>query len=167
MYTIEELKQRLNLQPHPEGGYYAETYRAQEKIAHSALNSRFSGDRSFSTAIYFLVPAGTFSAFHRIQADEGWHFYYGTPLRVHMLVEGQGYSYQDLGMDFEQGQRPQFVVPHGAWFASEPVSDEGFSLVGCTVAPGFDFEDFEMAEAAQLRSLFPEHTQLVNRLTRK
>ncbi|HAA15199.1 MAG TPA: hypothetical protein DCE41_27285 [Cytophagales bacterium] len=166
MYTIEELKQRLSLQPHPEGGYYAETYRSSERISQLALDTRFSGDRNCSTAIYFLVPAGTFSAFHRIQADEGWHFYYGSPLRVHMLEEGKGYSYQDIGTDFGEHQLPQFVVPHGTWFASEPLAKEGFSLVGCTVAPGFDFDDFEMGKAEDLSLLFPKHAKLVDRLTR-
>ncbi|MEL6534966.1 MAG: cupin domain-containing protein, partial [Bacteroidota bacterium] len=132
----------------------------------AALHPRFSGDRSHSTAIYFLLPGGTFSAFHRIQSDEGWHYYYGAPVRVHMLQKGIGYTYHDLGMDFSQQQRPQFTVPYGAWFASEPLSQEDFSLVGCTVAPGFDFADFELATAEPLSSLFPDHTDLIKRLTR-
>ena len=165
MHSIEELIRQLNLQPHPEGGYYAETYRSAEMM--EALPDRFSGPRAFSTAIYFLVPGGNFSGFHRIQADEGWHFYAGQPLRVYMLTASGEFSHQDLGTDLAQGQTFQFVVPHGVWFASEPISAEGYSLVGCTVAPGFDFADFEMGKADELAALCPQHADTIRRLCRE
>lgn len=161
---IGHLIKTLHLKPHPEGGYYAETYRSGDSLV--LLPGRYPAPRTASTAIYFLLPAGTFSAFHRIQSDEGWHFYQGQPLRIHMLLPDGTYQYHDLGPDLVAGQTFQYFVPHGTWFASEPIDKEGYSLVGCTVAPGFDFEDFEMAKAAELKEQFPTYSRLITRLCR-
>jgi len=120
--------------------------------------------RSLSTGIYFLITAGNFSAFHRIKSDEMWHFYAGSPLTVHVIEEDGKYYQLNVGLELEQGQVPQAIVPAGAWFASE--SSGEYSLVGCTVAPGFDFTDFELAERQSLCTLFPAHESLINNLTR-
>lgn len=159
---IESLIHHLELEPHPEGGYFRETYRSDE-ILHSP---DVSGSRSMSTAIYFLLTKGNFSAFHRIASDEVWHFYEGTPCIVHVLHHFGGYSRICLGASATEADWTyQAVVKAGDWFASESSGD--YSLVGCTVAPGFDFQDFEMAERERLCMAFPEYTDLITRLTRQ
>lgn len=156
----------LRLQPHPEGGYFAETYRAAEQVAAPDLPARYGGDRSFSTAIYFLLEAGQFSAFHRIKSDEVWHFYDGGPLEVYVLHADKRMETLRLGRDLGHGERPQAVVPAGCWFASRPAPGTPYALVGCTVAPGFDFADFELATADQLAGAYPAHAALIRSLCR-
>jgi predicted cupin superfamily sugar epimerase len=156
----------LQLKPHPEGGFYKETYRSAATIAASCLPNEVKGDRSFSTAIYFLLQESDFSAFHRIKSDECWHFYEGGTLLIHVLQQNGSYSCTRLGRNIQEGETFQYVVPAGAWFASEPAASSFFALVGCTVAPGFDFADFEMASKENLLAQFPEHELLINRLCR-
>ena len=166
MDRIQELVSKLGLQEHPEGGFYKETYRSKGVIPREVLPEEFSGPRNYSTGIYFLLTSDTFSAFHKIHQDELWHFYEGSPLIVHMIDSEGKYATQKLGLNFEAGEVPQFMVPAGVWFGAE-VSDTGsYTLTGCTVAPGFDFEDFEMAERESLISLFPTHTAIIEKLTR-
>lgn len=165
--------QSLNLQPHPEGGYFAETYRSAEVVANSALPTRFGGDRSFGTAIYFLLESHHISALHRIQADEIWHFYAGSPLDVFVIKPDGLLTIIRLGNNPKRGDVFQAVVPAGCWFGSKPVVDStvvdnsAFSLVGCTVAPGFDFADFELADRTRLLEEFPQHRAEVEMLTYK
>jgi predicted cupin superfamily sugar epimerase len=162
---IKELIDRLNLLPHPEGGYYRETYRSDAVVSPNSLPG-FSGDRNISTAIYFLLTAGNFSAFHRIKSDEVWHFYHGSSAQVHVIDERGVYKCHLLGTDFKNNETPQLVVKAGDWFGSS-VSDGGsYSLVGCTVAPGFDFNDFEMANCKELLESYPEHREIILKLTR-
>lgn len=153
----------LGLTRHPEGGWFRETYRSSESIPSNALPDRFDGPRSFCTAIYFLLEQGEFSAMHRIRSDEIWHFHEGAPLTVHVLTPDREHYEILLGSDAEKGECFQAVVPAGCWFGAETAGD--FSLVGCTVAPGFDFHDFEMAGRSNLAAIFPQHTALINRLT--
>ena len=153
--------------PHPEGGYYKESYRSRETIAQSALPDRFTGARSFSTAIYFLMESGDFSAFHRIKSDECWHFYEGQALVIHIIHDNGSLETVRLGRNPDKEERLQFVVPANCWFASIPDSKSSFSLVGCTVAPGFDFSDFELASASLLSSFYPQHRGLIASLCRK
>ncbi|MBD2754790.1 cupin domain-containing protein [Spirosoma validum] len=157
--------QALAMQPHPEGGYFAETYRSGETISHSALPNRFSGDRAFSTAIYFLLESHHISALHRIQADEVWHFYAGGPLEVFAISPAGDLTVIKLGSNLQQGEVFQAVVPAGYWFGSKPAVGTDFSLVGCTVAPGFDFADFEMADRQTLLAQFPQHKEVIEMLT--
>lgn len=153
------------MQSHPEGGYFAESYRSGETVAASALPDRFAGDRVFSTAIYFLLESHHISALHRIQADEVWHFYAGGPLGVFVIDLVGELSVIHLGPDLANGQVFQAVVPAGCWFGSKPAPGTTFSLVGCTVAPGFDFADFEMADRATLLAEFPQHRAVIEQLT--
>jgi predicted cupin superfamily sugar epimerase len=132
---IQDLITQYQLLAHPEGGYYKETYRSAENIPHAALAQRFSGPRSFSTAIYFLLLKELFSAFHRIQSDECWHFYEGASLHVHVLHHDGSYELIRLGRNSSEGEVYQAIVPAGAWFASESIGE--YSFVGCTVSPGF------------------------------
>ncbi len=164
--TIAEIVSHYQMLPHPEGGYYKETYKSSTLIPHNALPQSFTGDRAFSTAIYFLLDKGNFSGFHRIKSDECWHFYAGQTLHVYVLYDDGKLETIKLGRDVLNGETFQFVVPANAWFASEPAPGSTFSFVGCTVAPGFDFADFELAEAEELSKEFPQHESVVKRLCR-
>lgn len=166
-HNVSDLVERFQMLPHPEGGYYKEMYRSDELIKKDSLPNRFSGDRNFSTAIYFLLEQGNFSAFHRIQSDECWHFYAGHTLHVHVIHHDGRYELIRLGKDIAAGETFQAVVPAGSWFASETAPGSLFSFVGCTVAPGFDFADFELADADILSAQFPFHNALIARLCRQ
>ncbi len=160
-YWIE----RLRLEPHPEGGYFRETYRAAEVVAHAALPERFSGARAWSTAIYFLLPSDQVSRLHRLRSDEIWHFHAGDALTIAMLEPDGRACEVVLGPDPEHGERFQVVVPAGCWFGASVGAPRSFTLVGCTVAPGFDFADFESGERAALLRMFPQEKELITRLT--
>ena len=156
---------RLNLQPHPEGGFFRETYRATLTLPQSALPGH-TGARAASTAIYFLLTGDQFSAFHRIRSDELWHFYAGSSLIVHVIQPGGDYLQLLLGSNTDQGEQFQAVVPAGCWFGSSLRQPDTYALVGCTVAPGFDFADFEMAKREALAAQYPQHRSIIARLTR-
>jgi predicted cupin superfamily sugar epimerase len=156
----------LQLQRHPEGGYYRETYRASESIAAAHLPPRFGGDRAFSTAICFLLEGEDFSALHRIKQDEVWHFYDGTPLAIDVIDPSGSHSTILLGRDLRAGQVLQAVVKAGCYFGASLCDGRSYALAGCTVAPGFDFADFELPAREELHRLYPQHIQLINRLTR-
>ena len=163
--NAQELIKRLELVRHPEGGWFRETYRSIETIPAQALPERFSGGRAFSTAIYYLLESGDISVLHRIKSDEVWHFYAGSALNIHCLSPDGSYQDLRLGANPAAGEQFQVVVPAGCWFGAELVAD-GFALVGCTVAPGFDFADFEMVQARQLCDRYPQHAELIMRMTR-
>lgn len=158
---------QLNLQPHPEGGYFSETYRSSEQIASTTLPARYSGGRSYATGIYFLVEGDSFSALHRIQSDEMWHFYAGSTLTVYVIDPSGQLTEIYLGQNPEDGEVFQAVVKAGCWFGSKVKDPAGYALVGCTVAPGFDFADFELARRHELTSQFPQHTAIIRALTRE
>lgn len=165
MLSASQLITQFGLQPHPEGGFYLQTYCSKEVIAATALPARFSGDRYFSTAIYFLLEGKQFSAFHRIKSDEIWHFYTGNALHIYVLhPDGKG-ELLKLGNDPVNGYSFQQMVPAGCWFASKPINENGFSFAGCTVAPGFDFTDFEMGKTEQLLKQYPQHEEWIRLLS--
>jgi len=165
MLTAQQLIEKYQLQSHPEGGHYLETYRSRETIKKEALPDRFTGDRYFSTAIYFLLEEKEFSAFHRIQSDELWHFYAGAGLHIYVLhPDGRG-EVLKLGDDLANGYSFQQMVPAGCWFASKPASNNSFCFVGCTVAPGFDFTDFELAEKEVLIKEYPAYGEWIKMLS--
>ncbi len=161
MTSGRSLIEKYKLEPHPEGGYYRSTYRASLVLPPHALPLTFGGERPVSSAIYFLLEAGDFSAFHRIKSDECWHFYQGDPLWIHCLDDQGQYRRYTLGAGQEPDQHYQLVVSAGTWFASEPASGSAYSFVGCTVSPGFDFADFEMAGAARLTAAYPAYGDLI------
>lgn len=164
--SISQIIERLNLEPHPEGGYFRETYRSSGKIQQDSLGPGFEGLRNYSTCIYFLLTSNDFSAFHRIKQDEIWHFYDGSPIHLHVITPSGAYNKHLIGREMAQGETPQLVVPAGYWFAAEVPNENAYSLVGCTVSPGFDFRDFEMISRQELISLFPSHKQIISKLTR-
>lgn len=157
----------LGLARHPEGGWYRETYRSAATVPAAVLPERFGGDRPCCTAIYFLLEKGDVSAFHRIASDELWHFHAGTELTLHILEPGGGYRMLRLGPDPAAGTAFQALCPAGCWFGAEVTGEGAFSLVGCTVSPGFDFAEFELAERETLLRQYPSRSDLVRRLTRE
>ena len=161
-YWIEKLR----LEPHPEGGYFRQTYQSELVIAREALPAGFTGARTASTAIYFLLEGRNFSAFHRLRSDEVWHFYAGGPLIVHAIEPSGEHSSILLGNDPDAGEALQAVVSAGCWFASHVADWKTFAVVGCTVAPGFDFEDFEMGKREELMASYPLQREVIERLTR-
>ena len=151
---------RLGLQPHPEGGHFREVYRSQEKLPRRVLPERYGGERSFSTSIYFMIGAGEVSAWHRLKSDEIWHFYDGVPVVIYTINQA-GILRQDLlGFNGEGGGAFQIVVEAGVWMSSILTDGEGYALMGCTVAPGFDFTDFELADVEALKRRYPAYTQV-------
>lgn len=156
---VDFLVRTLDLAPHPEGGFYRETYRA---------TARDAGGRAASTLIYFLLPAGQVSKLHRIDADEGWHLYLGGPLEIVELDAERpdvGPVVTHLGTDLARGDRPQHVVPAGRWFGAMLAAGASYALVGCTVAPGFEFEHFEIGDREALTRAFPGAVEAIKRLT--
>lgn len=164
--SVEELVERLQLLRHPEGGWFRESYRASGSAPAAALPDAFGGARSYCTAIYFLLERGDISALHRIKSDELWHFYAGATLTVHAITPDGQHRQMNVGRDLEAGASFQAVVPAGCWFGAEVTGEGDYSLVGCTVAPGFDFSDFEMGGREELLRDFPSHAEIIHRLTR-
>lgn len=160
----EDLIKLYNLKPHPEGGYYSETYRSTETIPYGELPSRFHGDRYYSTAIYYLLLEGQKSKFHRLASDELYHFYLGDPVVVVQLYPDRVEEIV-VGPNVTQGEKLQHLIPNGTWFGAYPKAGSRFSLVGCTVAPGFDFADFEVADQEKMLREFPFAREMILRLT--
>lgn len=158
-YWIKE----LSLISHPEGGYYKEVFRSKGIIDHSESKSHFNGIRNHMTSIHFLLDGNNFSAFHKIKSDEMWYYHYGDPILVHIIDQGGNYSSFKLGLNINEGECLSHVVEANTWFASECLNKEGYGLVSCGVAPGFDFEDFELANE-KLLDLYPQHNELIKRL---
>lgn len=156
--------QHLNLLPHKEGGYYKEVYRSNEQVLKNSLPERFTNDRVFSTSIYFLLEKGDFSAFHKIKSDEIWHHYDGAPVTIHVINNEGLLSTRKLGLSPEIKIMPQVTITANHWFAAETMGD--FSLVGCTVSPGFDFHDFEIADRNVLLNNYIEHKKIIEQFTR-
>lgn len=167
MDSIENLIQKLELQPHPEGGYFKETYRSDDIISKSCLPDVFESERNYSTGIYYLLKSDDFSAFHKINQDEMWHFYLGDTIELTMISEDGVLTTVHIGNDILLDQVPQIVVPKNYWFAARVIKSNSFALVGCTVAPGFDFKDFILAPRKILTEKFPQHSTIIKTLTRQ
>jgi predicted cupin superfamily sugar epimerase len=156
----------LDLLPHPEGGYYKETYRSSINVDGNILSPHMVGVRQLATAIYFLLEENNFSAFHRIRSDETWHFYSGDPLEVIELLDSGEVRKTVVGSNPDRAQFVQYTVKAGTWFGSRVLQGGNFSLVGCTVYPGFDFIDFEMGTRSGLMQRFPHQKEIIEQLTR-
>ena len=164
--TAQQIVERFQLSPHPEGGYYRETYRADLNVEHTGLPEEVDRARSASTAIYFLMPAGDFSAFHRVTAtDEMWHLYAGGPLELHLIHEDGRYEQKQIGTDLTEAE-PTLLVKAGCWQAARAAPGAAWAFGGCTVAPGFDFADFQMPDRFELLERFPQHRGVIEALTR-
>lgn len=158
---------KLQLFPHPEGGYYREVYRAGEMILAEHLPGNYKGNRNISTSIYFLLNEKDFSAFHRLKSDELWHFYDGSAVKISVIDEDGKFFEVLLGRQISNGEQFQTIIKKNCWFASEMLDKDSFALVGCTVSPGFDFQDFEMADCGELIELYPLHEHIIKRLCRQ
>lgn len=156
---------KLALISHPEGGFFKEIYRSNGSGVFLMNGERKT--RNYSTSIYFLMEKGDFSAFHKIQSDEVWHFYGGEALEIFHIDQKGELIKTLLGPNPEKGEKLQAVIPANVWFGSRPAPSSKYSLVGCTVSPGFDFEDFEMAKRENLLTEFPEHLKIIEELTRE
>ncbi len=164
MTSIDKFISKLGLLPHPEGGYYKETYRSKGKTNFIAEGLSEKSIRNYSTCIYYLLTDDTFSAFHRIRQDEIWHFYSGNTIHLYTISPEGELNEILIGSNIENNEVPQYVVPAGFWFAARVEKD--FALAGCTVSPGFDFRDFELANRDQLVSRFPHCKEIILNLTR-
>ncbi|RFZ84095.1 cupin domain-containing protein [Mucilaginibacter terrenus] len=156
LYWIEH----LNMQPHPEGGFYKEVFRSHQQVTRAGSTEV----RQACTSIYYLLEGADFSGFHRIQSDEVWYFHKGVPLVVHVLTEDGRHLPMELS-DLPSGNL-SLVVPAGLWFAAEIPSKTAYTLVSCAVAPGFEFSEFEMADKATMLATYPNHGALLNQLCR-
>jgi predicted cupin superfamily sugar epimerase len=167
--TAKDVKKLLGLQPHPrEGGWYVRTYKAAELVdAKAFADGRYAGARLTGTAIYYLLEQGTFSEMHRLRSDEVFHFYAGDAVEMLQLREGGSGKTIVIGNDLLGGQRPQAVVERGVWQGSRLVKGGRWALLGCTVSPGFEFEDYEAGDRAKLRAGWPEFAAEIETLTRR
>lgn len=150
----------LNLQPHPEGRFYREVFRSEQEV----LRAGSTTIKQACTSIYYLLEGGDFSGFHRIASDELWYFHKGAPLFIHVI--GKNGTHSQIELSDELSGSLSAVVKAGLWFASEIPSKEGFALVSCAVAPGFEFNEFEMAQKETMLTLYPQHGELLERLCR-
>ena len=166
--TAEDVKKLLGLAPHPrEGGWYVRTYEAKELVAAEAFeDARYAGARRTGTAIYYLLEPGTFSEMHRLRSDEVFHFYAGDAVEMLQLAEGGIGRRVMIGNDLARGQRPQVVVERGVWQGARMAGEGRWALLGCTVSPGFEFEDYESAKREQLLAGWPEFEEEITSLTR-
>jgi predicted cupin superfamily sugar epimerase len=155
----------LGLEKHPEGGFYKETYRSGEILQSAGLPARFSGPRVFSTSIYFLLVGSEVSHLHRIKSDEIWHFHEGRTLIIHVIEPDGKHREIELGRDIERGEVLQGVVPAGCWFGGRMKDPDSYCLAGCTVSPGFDFEDFELADRDGSIHEYPHLREIIELLT--
>lgn len=167
MHTSQYWIRKLKLQKHPEGGYFSEVYRSGEEIKKEHLPARYSGARNHSTSIYFLLTNDEFSAFHRIKSDETWHFYSGQPVTIHMIDEKGSYATVKIGSNHDNEEVFQFTIPHSTWFAASVEEPDSYVLVGCTVAPGFHFDDFELGKREELVKMFPECKEMIRKFTKE
>ena len=165
MTRKKEIIKHLDLLPHPEGGYYKETYRSVGNINSDSLDDNYTGKRSYSTCIYFLLTSNDFSAFHKIAQDEIWHFHEGSPIKLHTISKEGIHQEYIIGTDFLTGQKPQLVVKGNHWFAASITEEDSYALVSCTVSPGFDFSDFMLPTRSELIEKFPKHKELITQYT--
>lgn len=165
MHTAEYWIDRLHLLPHPEGGFYREIFRSAEIIGVDGLSKRYGSPRSTFTSIYYLLRSGDISRLHRLKSDELWHFFDGDPLTVHIIKPDGAYTAVTLGRRFDLGERFQALIEHGWWFGAAVDNPGSYTLVGCTVAPGFEFEDYEVGNRKVLVAAFPRHKSIIEKLT--
>jgi predicted cupin superfamily sugar epimerase len=154
---IQEIINHFDMLPHPEGGFYKETYRSSELC--------LNGTRNLKTVIYFLLRSEDVSHFHRIKSDEMWYYHSGSPLIVHSIDDQGIYKEQKVGINFSEGEIPQYLVPKNTIFGSTVLEKDSYSLVSCSVSPGFDFEDFELFKQSDLLEQFPLHHKIISKLT--
>lgn len=160
MHTAAYWKEKLNLTQHIEGGAYKEVYRSGLSLPRTCLTDQHNGDRNAMTNIFFLLEYGEFSAFHRIASDELWHYYDGEDLQIYEITPDGTLIKHTLGNSAIS--TPFVAIKAGSWFGSRVEEVNGYTLCGCTVSPGFDFADFELADSVKLTSLHPVHYNIIS-----
>jgi len=163
--SADGLIKALDLTPHPEGGHYRETYRSAGSVPAEALPAGYGGSRAYSTAILYLLREGERSRWHRLRSDEIWHLHLGGPLNIAVISPNGDAGQVILGRNILSGEVLQCVIMAGSWFGARPAAGSGYALVGCTVAPGFDFADFEKGDPEQLKRSYPELADLIAKYT--
>ena len=166
MYTAEYFVENLNMTAHPEGGFYKETFASTENISDKDLDVNFEGSRMLWTSIYFLLRDGEVSNFHRLKSDEMWYYHSGSPLTIYMISPDGKLTTEQLGLNIENGEKPQVLVPKDYIFGSA-MNNEGYALVGCMVSPGFEFRDFELFKKSFLLEKYPQYEEIIIKLTHK
>jgi len=167
MATADQIITFLNLKPHlEEGGFFTETYRSSETIPEDSLPSRYNGIRCFGTAIYYLLTSEAFSAMHRLQSDEIFHFYLGDPIEMLQLWPDGSGRVVILGSNILDGMQPQVIVPKGVWQGARLLSGGKFALLGTTVSPGFEFADYESCRRDELVDSYPQFRELIIALSK-
>lgn len=165
MTRVQEIIKVLDLKEHPEGGYFKETYRSKGFINSNSLDENYSGNRNYSTCIYFLLTSEQFSAFHKINQDEIWHFHEGSPIKLHTISESGKHHEFLIGNNITKEEHPQLIVPGNHWFTASIFEEESYALVSCTVSPGFDFADFILPTRSELIEKFPQHKEIITQYT--
>ncbi|MDY0083892.1 MAG: cupin domain-containing protein [Ignavibacteriaceae bacterium] len=155
--------QKLQLKKHPEGGYYREIYRAAEMFYIDSVPKAL--ERNAATSIYFLLEGKQVSKFHKLKSDEQWHFYDGSTVKIYVIDSYGKLNEYLLGADLVKGESFQIVIKKNNWFAAEVINKRGYALIGCTVAPGFDFDDFELADSKLMLEKFPHCADIIKKLT--
>ncbi|MFP7296661.1 cupin domain-containing protein [Neobacillus niacini] len=161
---LQKWVSKLGLIPHPEGGYYKETFKSDEQIGDNELSVNFEGKRKLYTSIYFLLTSDDVSHFHRLKSDELWYYHGGSSLSVHIIDETGKYQEIKLGMNLDAGEVPQYLVKKNSIFGSSVAEKNTCSLVGCMVSPGFEFQDFELFTQDELLQKYPEHKEIIIKL---
>ncbi|MBY0121783.1 cupin domain-containing protein [Bacillus sp. S/N-304-OC-R1] len=154
----------LRMDPHPEGGYYRRTFESRERITDAELTVEFNGERKLYTSIYFLLTSNDVSHFHRLKSDELWYYHAGSPLTIHIIHEDGKYEEIKLGLNLDEGEVPQALVRKNSIFGSSVMKEDTFSLVGCMVSPGFEFQDFELFTQVELLAKYPQHEEVIKKL---
>ncbi|MGH4124449.1 MAG: cupin domain-containing protein [Clostridium sp.] len=165
MYSSQYFIDTLNMEAHPEGGFYKSSFCSCENISSNNLKTKFEGERTLWTSIYFLLRDGEISSFHRLKSDEMWYYHAGSPLTIYMISPNGELTTKQLGLNIENGETPQFLVPKNYIFGSA-MNIPGYSLVGCMVSPGFDFKDFEIFERDTLLNKYSQHKDIIIKLTK-
>lgn len=166
MYTADYFVKNLNMTPHPEGGFFKEIYVSEDNITAKELKADFEGSRILWTSIYFLLRNGEVSNFHRLKSDEMWYYHSGSPLTIYMISPEGELITEQLGLNVENGEKPQVLVPKDYIFGSA-MNNEGYALVGCMVSPGFEFRDFELFKRSFLLEKYPQYEEIILKLTQK
>ncbi|MCG1020845.1 cupin domain-containing protein [Sutcliffiella horikoshii] len=161
---VNEWVEALELEAHPEGGYYKQTYVSEENITDNELSVSFEGKRKLYSSIYFLLTDKNISHFHRLKSDELWYFHGGSSLTVHVITESGEYVQHKLGLNIKRGEKPQVLVPKNSIFGSTVDFPDSYALVGCMVSPGFEFKDFEMFTQSKLMEKYPEHEVIIRKM---
>lgn len=165
MESVNYWIEKLELSPHPEGGWFRETYRSAEMLPEKALAGKYTANHSLSTAIYYLLSGDLVSKFHRLRADETWHHYYGSALNIYTIDTSGRFRESKLGKEITTREYPQLTIPGGNWLAAGLSDKKTFALVGCTVSPSFEYEEFELGKREALIKKYPEHKQIIEIFT--